>query len=67
MLYFGGPPCRRISKGAIGALLVFGFLTRPIVLLFVIELLVFIFGVHIDKGWLWNRGGVQYPLFGREF
>jgi putative oxidoreductase len=46
-----------------GALLVLGLLTRPIALLFVIELLVFIFGVHIDKGWLWNRGGVQYPLF----
>jgi len=46
-----------------GALLVFGLLTRPVALLFVIELLVFIFGVHIDKGWLWNRGGVQYPLF----
>jgi putative oxidoreductase len=46
-----------------GALLAVGFLTRPIALLFIIELAVFIFGVHIDRGWLWTRGGVQYPLF----
>jgi len=46
-----------------GARLILGLLTRPIALLFVIELLAFISGVHIDKGWLWNRGGVQYPLF----
>ena len=46
-----------------GAALALGLLTRPVALLFVIELLVFIFGVHIDRGWLWNRGGVQYPLF----
>ncbi|HEX4798708.1 MAG TPA: DoxX family protein [Burkholderiales bacterium] len=46
-----------------GALLVLGLLTRPVALLLAVELLVFIFGVHVDKGWLWNRGGVQYPLF----
>ena len=46
-----------------GVMLALGLLTRPVALLFAIELLVFIFGVHIDKGWLWNRGGVQYPLF----
>lgn len=46
-----------------GIMLALGLFTRPVALLFAIELLVFIFGVHIDKGWLWNRGGVQYPLF----
>jgi putative oxidoreductase len=46
-----------------GVMLVLGLFTRPVALLFAIELLVFIFGVHIDKGWLWGRGGVQYPLF----
>jgi putative oxidoreductase len=46
-----------------GLMLALGLFTRPVALLFAIELLVFIFGVHIDKGWLWNRGGVQYPLF----
>jgi len=46
-----------------GTALALGLLTRPVALLFVIELLVFIFGVHIDRGWLWNRGGIQYPLF----
>ena len=45
-----------------GVMLALGLFTRPVALLFAIELLVFIFGVHIDKGWLWNRGGVQYPL-----
>jgi putative oxidoreductase len=45
-----------------GVMLALGLLTRPVALLFAIELLVFIFGVHIDRGWLWNRGGVQYPL-----
>lgn len=45
-----------------GLMLALGLFTRPIALLFAIELLVFILGVHIDKGWLWNRGGVQYPL-----
>jgi putative oxidoreductase len=46
-----------------GVMLVLGLFTRPVALLFAIELLVFIFGVHIDKGWLWNRGGYQYPTF----
>jgi putative oxidoreductase len=46
-----------------GVMLLLGLFTRPIALLFAIELLVFIFGVHIDKGWLWNRGGYQYPTF----
>lgn len=46
-----------------GVMIAVGLFTRPVALLFAIELLVFIFGVHIDKGWLWNRGGVQYPLF----
>jgi putative oxidoreductase len=46
-----------------GILLLLGLLTRPVALLFAIELLVFIFGVHIDKGWLWNKGGYQYPTF----
>ena len=46
-----------------GVMLALGLFTRPVALLLAVELLVFIFGVHIDKGWLWNRGGVQYPLF----
>jgi putative oxidoreductase len=46
-----------------GVMLLLGLFTRPVALLFTIELLVFIFGVHIDKGWLWNRGGYQYPAF----
>jgi putative oxidoreductase len=46
-----------------GILLLLGLFTRPVALLFAIELLVFIFGVHVDKGWLWNKGGYQYPTF----
>ncbi len=46
-----------------GAMLALGLLTRPIALLFAIELLVIIFGVHAQIGWAWNRGGAQYPVF----
>jgi len=45
-----------------GVMLVFGLLTRPVALLFVIELLCILFGVTIDKGWLWTRGGSQYVV-----
>lgn len=46
-----------------GALLALGLFTRPIALLFVIELLVIIVGVHAPIGWGWNRGGAEYPVF----
>lgn len=45
-----------------GALLVIGLLTRPIALLFVVELLVILFGVAWPNGYPWTRGGIQYPL-----
>lgn len=46
-----------------GIMLALGLLTRPVALLFVIELLFILFGVTIDKGWLWTRGGSQYVVF----
>jgi len=46
-----------------GVMLALGLLTRPIALLFVIELLCILFGVTLDKGWLWTRGGSQYVVF----
>ena len=46
-----------------GALLALGLLTRPVALLFVIELLVINIGVHWGNGWAWGRGGMQYTVF----
>src|SRR3954462_1447413 len=45
-----------------GILLALGLLTRPIALLFVIEMIVAALGVH-SKVWAWNQGGAQYPVF----
>jgi putative oxidoreductase len=45
-----------------GILLALGLLTRPIALLFVIEMIVAAVGVH-SKVWAWNQGGAQYPVF----
>lgn len=45
-----------------GILLAVGLLTRPVALLFVIEMVVAAVGVH-SKVWAWNQGGAQYPVF----
>jgi putative oxidoreductase len=45
-----------------GILLALGLLTRPVALLFVIEMIVAAVGVH-SKVWAWNQGGAQYPVF----
>ena len=45
-----------------GILLAVGLLTRPVALMFVIEMIVAAIGVH-SKVWAWNQGGAQYPVF----
>jgi putative oxidoreductase len=45
-----------------GILLAVGLLTRPVALMFVIEMIVAAVGVH-SKIWAWNQGGAQYPVF----
>src|SRR5690349_19766757 len=45
-----------------GIALALGVLTRPVALLFVIEMIVAAAGVHA-KVWAWNQGGAQYPVF----
>src|SRR5689334_20048877 len=45
-----------------GFLVVLGVLVRPVAFLLIIDVLTVI-AAHIDKGWLWTRGGVQYHTF----
>ena len=45
-----------------GALLALGILTRPIVLLLLLDVAAIILA-NYGKGWLWTRGGVQYHVF----
>lgn len=45
-----------------GILLALGLFTRPVALLFVIEMMVAAIGVH-SHVWAWVRGGAQYPVF----
>jgi putative oxidoreductase len=45
-----------------GILLAVGLLTRPVALMFVVEMIVAAIGVH-SKVWAWNQGGAQYPVF----
>jgi putative oxidoreductase len=46
-----------------GVMLALGLLTRPVALLFVIELLFIVFGVTLHKGWGWTQGGSMYAVF----
>ena len=45
-----------------GILLVVGFLTRPVALLFSIFMYVASFHYNIVNGWWWFRGGMEMPL-----
>ena len=45
-----------------GALLALGLFTRPVALLFALEMMVSALGLH-SQVWAWNRGGAQYPVF----
>jgi len=55
-----------VSAGLIelvgGLCLLFGFLTRPVALLVVIEMLIAAFYVHLPNGFFWTGGGYEYPL-----
>jgi putative oxidoreductase len=46
-----------------GLLIVSGFLTRPVAILFIGFMAVAAFYVHIEIGWFWSAGGAEVPIY----
>lgn len=45
-----------------GVLIAIGLYTRPVALLLIGEFLIIIFVAHWAGGWMWNAGGIEFPV-----